>query len=104
MWRFINADRGKDRQGRFDLPPHPDGDVLGRGIIETLNIVQAKMIDLLENGTADSFKIKKVDDKAGGFVNRAIDDDIDAVRMPMHAMATMRGRYFGQAMRRLEGK
>src|SRR4030095_12418224 len=102
---FVDRNRGELWQQRFDPVPYPNGQVLRRRVLESLDLVQYAMVELAHDNRLDQARdLVEVDQPPELRVDRASHRDLDLKRMPVHAMALVLGRQHRQAMRGFETK
>src|SRR5258706_5468929 len=84
---FVDENGGEHREGWFEAPPNPAGEIFTGGIFEAVDSVQVVMIQLLNDRIGGGFDVAVVDEIALFFFDLALDDDFDSKRMAMQAAA-----------------
>ena len=78
--------------------PDPSGQVFTGRILESVNIVQAVMIELLKQGLEGVPQISEIHHPTGMLANRTTDMNFDPERVPMHTGALVPFRNVGQTV------
>lgn len=100
----MDDDLAQQRQGRLESSPYPLGQVFAGRILESGNIIQIAMIQLLEDRGERRLDIRKIHHPASVGIRLAGDVDFHAEGMPMQACTFVPGGNIGQAVRRFDLK
>lgn len=89
--------------GRFQALPNPVREDFAGGVGEAVDVVEAVVIELLEEGSEVAFEFGEVDDEAGARIEGALDDEANAEGVSVEAGAGMSFGEGGQEVGGLEG-
>ena len=102
--RLVDGDARQQRQARFECDPHPAGNVLARRILETLDIVEVAMIELIEQRCKSRTDIGEIGDPAGIVTHWSGQVHLDPERVSVQASTLVVGGNARQAVRGLDAK
>ncbi len=100
--RLVYADSAQFRDQRLDLLPDPFGKHLAGWILQTRDVVQVVVVQLLIDGPEKRFDLREVPNPAGMGINVPFDIEGDSERMTMETAALVSCRYVGEAVGCLE--
>ncbi|SOR31489.1 protein of unknown function [Methylorubrum extorquens] len=84
--------------------PDPGRDMLGSGILQPLDLIEAMVVEPLQERREGALDVVEIDHPTARRIDRAGDRQLHAVGMPVHAVAAMGLRHVRQAVGRLEGE
>jgi hypothetical protein len=94
--RFLHNNPCQLRKRRQETLPDPFRQVFTGRIVETLNVIEAIVIQLLKQRLKSLFEVGEIHDPARLFSHRAPDVDFYSKGMPMHTGAFMAVGHIGQ--------
>src|SRR5688572_8585397 len=99
---LVDVDLGEQRQARLEPFPDPDREALRGRVVEPLDVVEAAVVERVEQRRERRLDVGEVDDPAELRVDRTLDVHVDAERMPVHARALVPCRHVRKAVGRLD--
>jgi len=84
--------------------PYPLRKILAGGVLEAFNLIEAMMIELVEQGLKGPPQVGKIHHPARFLTNRATDMDFNPERVSMHAGTFVPLRDIGKPMSRFDLK
>lgn len=98
----MDDDLAQQSERWLETAPNPDRQLLAGRIFQTRHIIEAAMVDLIENRRERGFDVGEIHHPAGVRLRLARDVNFHAERMPVQPRAFVAGRNIGKAMRRLD--
>lgn len=92
----------KSGQPAFQPLPYPPGKILARCVVQSLDLVQIVVVQLLAQGFERLGDLGVVDKPASLGINLPAHSNFALERMPVQPRAFMFGRNIGQSVRRLK--
>lgn len=92
---FVDGDFAKLGQDGFDTLPDPSGKLLGGGIFEAFNFVEAGVIEFFVQGCPRFLEGLKIGEPAGFGMDFTFDRDLDQEAMSVHPSAFVAFWHFG---------
>ena len=100
----MDHDLRKQRKHGFEAIPYPDRQPFACRILQTLDVVEVMVIQLIVKRLKSRLHIGKIHDPASFSAQLALKVNLHPERVPVQARALVAWGHVGQAMRRLEGK
>src|SRR3954453_3809490 len=101
---LLDRDAMEHRDLRREAVPEPDGDHFRGGVGEAGDVVEAVVVELVDDRVDGLFQIGEIDQPAGGRIDLAAHGDLAAERVAVHAPALVALRHIRQPMGRFESK
>jgi len=100
----MDHDLRKQRKHGLEAIPHPDRQPLAGRILQTLDVIEVMVIQLVVKRLKSGFYVGKIHDPAGFSAQLTLKVNLHPEGVPMQARTLVARGHVGQAMRRLEGK
>lgn len=86
---LINPDRRQLRKPRNNPLPNPNRNVFRSWILQTLNFIEAMVVELRNQWRKCGFDFEKIDNKPGNRIGRTHEAHFHPIGVAVHSMASM---------------